>query len=102
MPLNETLKAISDPVRRQILQLLKEGSMYAGEIASHFQISDAAISRHLSVLKKAGLVRSCHCGKYIRYELNVSVLEEIILWVQDMKGEKNVQKTCTESLAEHH
>lgn len=86
MPLTDTLKALSDPVRRQILMLLRKNSMIAGDIASHFEITEAAISRHLSVLRKAGLVRSEREGKQIRYELNASILEEAILWMQELKG----------------
>lgn len=89
MPLTETLKAISDPVRREILELLKKGPLNAGDISSHFPITDAAISRHLSVLKKAGLIRSARTGQHIRYELNTSVLEEIILWASALKGESH-------------
>lgn len=95
MPLTETLKAVSDPVRRQILQLLKQRSMNAGEIAAQFSITDAAISRHLSVLRQAGLVRATRNGQHIRYELNASVLDEILLWARDLKGE-----TCDETAAE--
>lgn len=87
MGLQNTLKALSDPVRREILNLLKSGRMAAGEIAEHFPITDAAISRHLSVLKEADLIRDTREGKYIYYDLNASVLEEILLWVQDLKGE---------------
>lgn len=87
MALTETLKAVSDPVRRQILQMLKKKSMNAGEISEQFEISDAAISRHLSVLKNAGLVRSVRNGQFIRYELCASVLDEMILWAREMKGE---------------
>ena len=87
MGLQHTLKALSDPIRREILNLLKEKRMSAGEICEHFAITDAAISRHLSVLKEADLVRDTREGKFIFYELNASVLEEILLWVKDLKGE---------------
>lgn len=89
MGLQKTLKALSDPVRREILNLLKQGRMAAGEIAGHFDITDAAISRHLSVLKEAGLIRDTREGKFIYYDLNASVLEEILLWVKDLKGEND-------------
>ena len=89
MGLQQTLKALSDPIRREILSILKKGRMSAGEICEHFTITDAAISRHLSVLKEADLIRDTRDGKYIFYELNTSVLEEIMLWVQDLKGEEN-------------
>ena len=87
MGLQHTLKALSDPIRREILNLLKQGKMAAGEISEHFAVTDAAISRHLSVLKDADLVRDPREGKFIFYELNTSVLEEIMLWVKELKGE---------------
>ena len=86
MGLQNTLKALSDPVRREILNMLKNGRMTAGEITDHFDITAAAISRHLSVLKEADLVRDQRDGKFIIYELNASVLEEIMLWIHDLKG----------------
>lgn len=87
MGLQQTLKALSDPVRREILELLKTGRLSAGEICDHFDITAAAISRHLSVLKDADLIRDDRQGKFIYYELNASVLEEILLWVTQLKGE---------------
>jgi DNA-binding transcriptional ArsR family regulator len=87
MGLQHTLKALSDPIRREILNLLKKGRLSAGDISSHFDVTDASISRHLSVLKEADLIRDQREGKFIYYELNASVLEEILLWVQDLKGE---------------
>ena len=87
MGLQNTLKALSDPVRREILELLKQRRMAAGEISDHFDITAAAISRHLSVLKEADLIRDDRQGKYIFYELNTSVLEEIMLWITALKGE---------------
>ena len=87
MGLQHTLKALSDPIRREILNLLKRGKLSAGEISEHFAVTDAAISRHLSVLKEADLVRDTREGKFIFYELNTSVLEEIMLWVKELKGE---------------
>ena len=87
MGMQQTLKALSDPVRREILDLLKSGRMSAGEITGHFDITAAAISRHLSVLKEADLIRDDRQGKYIYYELNASVLEEIMLWITQLKGE---------------
>ena len=86
MGLQNTLRALSDPVRREILELLKAGKLSAGEIGAHFDITGAAISRHLSVLKEADLIRDARAGKYIYYELNASVLEEILLWVTQLKG----------------
>ena len=87
MGLQHTLKALSDPIRREILNLLKRGKLSAGEISGHFPVTDASISRHLSVLKDADLIRDTREGKFIFYELNTSVLEEILLWVRDLKGE---------------
>ena len=87
MGLQNTMKALSDPVRREILELLKRRRMAAGEICDHFDITAAAISRHLSVLKDADLIRDDRQGKYIYYELNASVLEEILLWITALKGE---------------
>lgn len=89
MGLQKTMKALSDPVRREILNLLKNGRLSAGEISEHFAITDAAISRHLSVLKEANLIRDTREGKFIYYDLNASVLEEILLWVKDLKGENH-------------
>lgn len=85
MPLQETLKALADPTRRQIIQLLKAGHLSAGDICEHFDITAAAISRHLSVLKDAGLIRDTREGKYIFYEVNLSVLEELLSWLIDFK-----------------
>ena len=87
MSLQQTMKALSDPVRREILDLLKSGKLSAGQIGEHFPMSGAAISRHLSVLKEADLIRDTHKGTFIYYELNASVLEEIMLWLVDLKGE---------------
>ena len=89
MGLQKTMKALSDPIRREILNLLKDGRMAAGDIASRFDISDAAISRHLSVLKEANLIRDTREGQFIFYDLNASVLEELLLWVSDLKGESD-------------
>ena len=89
MGLQHTLKALADPIRREILNLLKGGRMSAGEISGHFSVTDASISRHLSVLKDADLIRDNREGKFIFYDLNVSVLEEIMLWIKDLKGDQN-------------
>ena len=87
MGLQNTMRALADPVRRDILNLLKRGRMSAGEITERFDITAASISRHLSVLKEADLIRDTREGKFIFYELNASVLEEILLWISDLKGE---------------
>ena len=87
--MQQTLKALADPIRREILNLLKGGRMSAGEIADHFSVTAPSISRHLSVLKDADLVRDTREGQFIFYELNASVLEEIMLWLTALKGDKN-------------
>lgn len=87
MAIQHTMKALSDPVRREILGLLKAGRLSAGEIGEKFPISGAAISKHLSVLKEADLIRDTREGKFIFYELNTSVLEEVMLWLTGLKGE---------------
>ena len=89
MGLQNTLKALADPIRREILNLLKNGPLSAGEIVDHFSVTGASISRHLSVLKEADLIRDRREGKVIYYELNASVLEEIMLWITDLKGESD-------------
>lgn len=89
MGLQNTLKALADPIRREILNLLKNGPLSAGEIVDHFPVTGASISRHLSVLKEADLIRDRREGKFIYYELNASVLEEIMLWITDLKGESD-------------
>ena len=87
MSMQNTCKAISDPIRREILGLLKSGRMSAGEIAGHFSVTDASISRHLSVLKEADLIRDTREGKFIFYDINTSVLEEVMLWIGNLKGD---------------
>ena len=86
MALQQTLKALSDPTRREILQLLRQGALPAGEIAEHFNMTGATISHHLSVLKNAGLVDAERRGTYIYYEINLSVLEEILSWMTGLYG----------------
>ena len=86
MSLQNTLKALADPIRREILGMLKKGRMSAGDICDHFDVTGASISRHLSVLKDADLIRDTREGKFIFYELNTSVLEEIMLFVSELKG----------------
>ena len=85
MGLQNTLRALSDPTRREILNLLKKGRMSAGDIVDSFDVTGASISRHLSILKDADLIRDKREGKYIFYELNASVFEEIILWIKGFK-----------------
>ena len=93
MGLQQTLRALADPIRRQILNMLKGGRMSAGEITDHFSVTAASVSRHLSVLKDADLIRDTREGKFIFYEINTSVLEETLLWIANLKGdEKHDQK----------
>ena len=89
MAMQDTLRALADPTRREILTLLRAGPLTAGQIAERFPVSAAAVSRHLSVLKEADLVRDRREGKYIYYELTASVLEESLLWLNKLKGEEN-------------
>ena len=86
MGFSDTMKALSDPVRREILNLLKGGRMTAGDIAGRFDMTGATVSYHLSQLKKAGLVFESREKNFIYYSLNASVLEEVLLWIQSLKG----------------
>ena len=88
MAIQHTIKALADPIRREILELLKAGRLSAGEISEKFPVSGAAVSKHLSVLKEADLIRDAREGKFIFYELNTSVLEEVMLWLTGLKGDK--------------
>ena len=87
MSLQNTLRALADPIRREILNLLKSGRMSAGDICDHVPVTAASISRHLSVLKEADLIRDTREGKFIFYELNTSVVEEMLFWLSNLKGE---------------
>lgn len=87
MGLDNTMKALSDPIRREILSLLKDRPLQAGQIAANFNLTDATISHHLSILKKAGLIDSTRYGTFLTYELNTSLFEEIISWLISLKGE---------------
>lgn len=82
----ETFKALSDPIRREILMMLRDGSMSAGEIGSHFDMTCATISYHLKILKKAELIFEKKEKKYIYYTLNTSVVEKVMLWLSELKG----------------
>ena len=86
--IQNTMKALADPTRRTILNLLKKNRLSAGEIAEHFDMSLPAVSKHLTVLKGADLIRDQREGKYMFYELNASVLDETLLWLKDLRGEK--------------
>lgn len=87
MSFNETMKALSDPTRRAILNMLKNRTMAAGDIASQFDMTGATISHHLSILKKAKLIVEDKQKNFIYYSLNASVLEEVLLWITDLKGD---------------
>ena len=89
MGIQNTIKALSDPIRREILSLLRAGRLPAGEIAARFSVSGAAVSKHLAVLREADLIRDTREGKFIYYELNASVLEEVMLWLSSLKGDKH-------------
>ena len=89
----ETFKALSDPIRRDILTLLKSGRLSAGEIGSHFDMTGATISYHLGILKKAGLVFESREKNFIFYEQNTSVVEEVMLWLSELKGETDHAET---------
>jgi len=88
MGFQESFKALSDPTRREIIHILKNGKLTAGEIVGHFEMTGATISHHLTILKEAGLVTDEKKGKYIYYELNLSVLEEIIVWFKSLKEDE--------------
>lgn len=88
----ETFKALSDPVRRDILVMLRDGKMSAGDIAKAFDMTGATISYHLAQLKKAGLITESKYKNFIYYELNASVFEEVMLWFSQFKGGKNDEK----------
>ncbi len=93
MSFANTFKALSDPVRREVLVLLKQDRLSAGEIGSHFDMTGATISYHLNVLKKAGLVFETKYKNYVYYELNVSVVEEIMMWLSELRGgTENVER----------
>lgn len=92
MGFQETFKALSDPTRRAILDILKDGAKTAGEIGARFDMTGATVSHHLSVLKQADLVSDDKRGKYIYYELNMSVLDEITGWIAALKGASSDEK----------
>lgn len=92
MSFSETMKALSDPARREILNMLKAGRMTAGDIAGRFDMTGASVSYHLSQLKKAGLIFESREKNYIYYSLNASVLEEVLLWIQSLKGVEDDEK----------
>ena len=89
--LQETIKALADPTRRRILELLKKGPLSAGELGKEFDMTGATMSHHLSILKKAGLVQDNKKGAFIYYEINTSVMEDLLSWVVSFMGEKDEQ-----------
>ena len=96
MGLHETMRALADSTRRGILELLRDGELTAGEISERLPMSNAAVSKHLAVLKEAGLVRDIRRGKYIFYELNTSVLEDVLVFVSSLglgRGEESEVRT---------
>ena len=86
--LQETIKALADPTRRRILELLKKGPLSAGELGKEFDMTGATMSHHLSILKKAGLVQDTKKGTFIYYEINTSVMEDILTWITGLMGDK--------------
>ena len=89
MGFNETIKALSDPARREILTILKDRELSAGEISNHFQMTNATISYHLAQLKRAGLIFERKYKNYIYYQINITVFEEIMIWLSGFKGDGN-------------
>lgn len=89
--LQNTIKALSDPTRRRILELLKKGPMSVGELGKEFDMTGATLSHHLSILKKAGLVQDEKKGTFIYYEINTSVMEDLLSWVVSFMGDKDEQ-----------
>lgn len=87
--IQDTIKALSDPTRRRILELLKKGAMSAGDLGKEFDMTGATLSHHLSILKKAGLVRDEKKGTYIYYEINTSVMEDLLTWVVSLMEDKD-------------
>lgn len=86
MAFADTFKALSDPARREILELLKNGKLSAGDIADKFDMTNATISYHLSILKKADLISESRQKNFIFYELNASIFEELMLWISQFKS----------------
>ncbi|MFI3791605.1 autorepressor SdpR family transcription factor [Streptococcus uberis] len=87
MSFAQTFKALSDPIRRDILTLLKDGQMSAGDIANQFDLAQASISYHLMILKKADLIQETKVKNFIYYDINTSVVEDIMIWLKEIKGD---------------
>lgn len=82
----KAFSALSDPTRRRILELLQDGDLTAGEIAEHFELSKATLSHHLAILKQAGLISSEKDGLYVHYQLNTTVLQELMAWLFNLSS----------------
>lgn len=91
MSFAQTFKALSDPIRRDILTLLKDGQMSAGDIANQFDLAQASISYHLMILKKADLIQETKVKNFIYYDINTSVLEDIMIWLKEIKGDSKYE-----------
>lgn len=91
--MNLLFKALSDPTRRKIIELLRKRDMNAGEIADYFSISKPSISHHLDLLKQAGIVLSIKEGQFITYSLNTTVFDEMVKWAIDLSQTKNIKKS---------
>jgi len=83
--MNSLFKALNDETRRQIIELLKDKDMNAGDISNHFNISKPSISHHLDILKRADLISSVKKGQFIQYSLNTSILEDLLSWILTLK-----------------
>ncbi len=102
--MNTLFKALNDPTRRQILDLLREGDLNAGEIAERFDMTKPSISHHLDLLRQAGLVESVKQGQFILYSLNTTVLDELLAWLMGFKTSENTVPThdSTTSISKHN
>lgn len=92
MGISETMKALADPVRRNILEMLKSGPKSAGEIAQVFDLTAATVSYHLSQLKKAGLLLEERQKNFIYYRLDMTIFEEVLAWIRSLGGNENEEK----------
>jgi ArsR family transcriptional regulator len=90
--MNAAFKALDDPTRRKILELLQKGDMTAGEIADEFIISKPSISHHLDLLRQADMVVAVKEGQFVRYSLNTTVFSDLMKWLMDFSGKKNKNK----------
>ena len=89
MAFADTFKALSDPVRREILTMLKKGRMSAGEIGSNFDMTGATVSYHLNILKKADLIFEEKEKNFVYYSLNTSIVEEVMMWLSSLRGDND-------------